>query len=255
MTADLFAKWLLGFDRKMRSEKRKILLFIDNCTAHNNLPHLENIRIEYLPPNTTSKLQPLDQGIIQNFKCLYRKEVIRKIIADIETNMQININLLQAIRMMDKAWTSVKQTTIQNCFRKSRFNVMEMIETVESEADTDLQQEWETVNEYFPISQPVSFEDFVNFDNEIAVTGLFSDAEIINNVREATISEDESDDNGKNDNESETAITGREAANALSIVRSFFERVEGIQNELFSSLVHIENEIDRQVVIHSKQKK
>ena len=59
-------------------------MFIDNCTAHKDVPSLENIELKYLPPNTTSILQPLDQGIVENFKTLYRKEVVRTVIDTME---------------------------------------------------------------------------------------------------------------------------------------------------------------------------
>jgi len=72
MTGDLFKSWLVKFDQKLRLNQRNALLFIDNCTAHCNI-NLKSVRIEFLSPNTTSKLQSMDQGIIQNFKTLYRK--------------------------------------------------------------------------------------------------------------------------------------------------------------------------------------
>ena len=56
-------------------KKWKIRLFIDNCRSHKNLPTMENITVEFLTPNTTLKLQPLDQGIIWSFKAEYCKEI------------------------------------------------------------------------------------------------------------------------------------------------------------------------------------
>lgn len=73
MTSSLFSEWLLNFDRKMKIENRKVLLFINNCTAHNYDIELGSIKVHFLPPNITSILQTMDQGIIQNFKMFYRK--------------------------------------------------------------------------------------------------------------------------------------------------------------------------------------
>ena len=39
--------------------------------------YLTNITIKYLPPNTTSHLQPCDQSIINSFKSQYRKLYLR----------------------------------------------------------------------------------------------------------------------------------------------------------------------------------
>ena len=66
MTGDLFEQWLHELNNKMIFERRKILLFIDNATVHCTAT-LSNVNIKFFPPNTTSILQPLDQGIIKNF--------------------------------------------------------------------------------------------------------------------------------------------------------------------------------------------
>ncbi|KAE9528600.1 hypothetical protein AGLY_012175 [Aphis glycines] len=60
MTTELWNEWLETLNNDMRKQHRKIIIFVDNCTAHNNPPTLSNVRIEFLPANTTSKLQPLD---------------------------------------------------------------------------------------------------------------------------------------------------------------------------------------------------
>lgn len=123
MTADIFKGWLIKIEKKMIKEKRKILLFIDNCTAHHIIPQLKAVKVYFFPPNTTSKLQPLDQGIIKNFKSAYRKEVVRKLITDMEQQSALYINVLHAIRMIDKAWRSVLQTRISNCFKSCGFSL------------------------------------------------------------------------------------------------------------------------------------
>ncbi|XP_070551006.1 tigger transposable element-derived protein 6-like [Ptychodera flava] len=80
MTSDVFENWLLSFDRKLGRQKRKALLFLDNATCH---PHINprNVKLIFFPPNTTSKLQPMDQGIIQALKLKYRKRQLQHIIA------------------------------------------------------------------------------------------------------------------------------------------------------------------------------
>ena len=43
-----------------------------------------NIRIQFLPPNTTAKLQPLDQGIIKSTKHNYRTILMTRYLAGVE---------------------------------------------------------------------------------------------------------------------------------------------------------------------------
>lgn len=51
----------------------QIILMVDNCTAHCKMT-LNNIKLVFLPPNTTSVLQPMDQGVIKCLKGYYRKK-------------------------------------------------------------------------------------------------------------------------------------------------------------------------------------
>ena len=71
---EIFADWLNKLNKSMKISNRNILLLIDNAGGHNvnSDLNLSNIKIVYLPPNTTSKLQPLDAGIITIFKCNYK---------------------------------------------------------------------------------------------------------------------------------------------------------------------------------------
>ncbi|CAG8708030.1 33741_t:CDS:10 [Gigaspora margarita] len=55
---------------KFQIQERRVLLLIDGATSHtvNNLNEYPNIRVHFLPPNTTAHLQPMDAGIINAFK-------------------------------------------------------------------------------------------------------------------------------------------------------------------------------------------
>jgi hypothetical protein len=76
MTSEIFKKEVLLWYSELRIKNRKILLLIDNCSSHpdiNNL--LITVKLVFLPANTTSKLQPMDQGDIRNFKLYYKKRI------------------------------------------------------------------------------------------------------------------------------------------------------------------------------------
>lgn len=61
----------------MREEGRKVLLLLDNASGHRKDLELSNVQLEFLLPKTTSKLQPVDAGIFQNFKVHYKKHLMR----------------------------------------------------------------------------------------------------------------------------------------------------------------------------------
>ena len=69
MTSGVFETWLKKLNRKMASEKRKILLFLHNASSHPTVEY-SNEKLQFFPPNTTLMLQPMDQGIIQATKVL-----------------------------------------------------------------------------------------------------------------------------------------------------------------------------------------
>lgn len=77
----------------------------------------------FLPVNTTSKLQPLDAGIIKNFKVHYRRQLLKYTLSRIregssETASVISesVSVLDAIRWIKQAWEDVSTKTITNCF-------------------------------------------------------------------------------------------------------------------------------------------
>src|SRR5438034_1380287 len=111
MRTDIFVEWLNYLNNYFCTMNRKIVLLIDNAGSHFNtkrlqkensddssedesdneqgsnqnsnknkrtmqnnskkIPKLSNIKLIYLPPNTTAHLQPIDAGIIHSFKTKY----------------------------------------------------------------------------------------------------------------------------------------------------------------------------------------
>ncbi|GFW94166.1 tigger transposable element-derived protein 6 [Trichonephila clavipes] len=109
----------VSLDLDMKSEKRHILLFLDNCTVYNNAPPLSNVKLKFSPPNSTSKLQPLDQGIIHSFKTFYRREIVKSVLDNLENQQNVTtISILTALIMIDKAWRTVTPLTIHSWFKK-----------------------------------------------------------------------------------------------------------------------------------------
>ncbi|KAE9154878.1 hypothetical protein PF005_g33377 [Phytophthora fragariae] len=124
MTGDVFRDWLINLDRDMRASGRHILLLLDNASSHSsgNLV-LTNVRLEPLPPNTTAFLQPMDAGVIADFKRSYRKKQLRWVYQKIKRREPITgdaykVSQLVAMQWCDEIWAEIaKKNTIRNCFR------------------------------------------------------------------------------------------------------------------------------------------
>ena len=85
-------------------------------------------KLKFLPANTTSKSQPMDQGIIQTIKLKFCKRQLRHVISEMEkdkskcgSELLKNINILQAIYWINHSWQEVETSTIQKCFAKCGF--------------------------------------------------------------------------------------------------------------------------------------
>ncbi|KRX27679.1 Tigger transposable element-derived protein 1 [Trichinella nelsoni] len=70
MTAEVFAEWLEVVNAAMRQQHCEILLLVDNAPSHLNV-ELSNVKLEFFPAKSTSCLQPMDLGVIRQFKCKY----------------------------------------------------------------------------------------------------------------------------------------------------------------------------------------
>lgn len=65
-------EWLVSFQRKTTCQNWHVLLLIDHYAAHSNEGcTLKHVHIFFLLPNTTTYVQPLDQGIIYCMKQAY----------------------------------------------------------------------------------------------------------------------------------------------------------------------------------------
>jgi hypothetical protein len=123
MTEKIFTDLMIKLNKRFKSQNLKILLLLDNCSSHPELS-LTNIELLFLflPPNTTSRLQPLDAGIIRSFKQRYRNQMLDYIIEMIKPdekceNFLKRINLLNAIHFMVSSLKSIPYSVFINCFK------------------------------------------------------------------------------------------------------------------------------------------
>jgi len=112
MNRKIFSEWLLDLNEKCVHEKCQILLLLDNFSGQKLDLLLSNVQILMLPPNSTSKCQPLDQGIIYRAKVNYKKFLVnfywnRYQLSNCRIKFEA-VNLLQAIRFLRDSWDLVK---------------------------------------------------------------------------------------------------------------------------------------------------
>ncbi|CAF1110764.1 unnamed protein product [Rotaria sordida] len=186
---------------------------MDNAPCHPTDIELSHVKLQFFPPNTTSKLQPLDQGIIRTFKTYYRKQVVKYVISRCATAQSpddIKITPLDAIYSVDASWQAVSELTIRNTFRSASFENEPhghmTTTTLDSSTTTPTETITITVDEHDEQSnildnllqhitiggQAMKAGDFVDIDNDIPAFNKWFDS--CENILVCDVNEQDDDD-------------------------------------------------------------
>ncbi|CAK9813740.1 Tigger transposable element-derived protein 2 [Anthophora plagiata] len=97
----------------------KVVLSLDNCTSHQvpeDIQDQDNFQIMYLPPNTTSFIQPMDQGIIEKTKRLFKKQMLRTILTHEGgiNEFYKHYTIKDCIDMVVQVWAEITPENITN---------------------------------------------------------------------------------------------------------------------------------------------
>jgi len=133
MDSSLFLSWF--FDTfvpsveaylKSKGLSKKAVLFLDNAPTHPSSEILKtpdgSIKCIFLPANTTSVLQPMDQGVLENLKRRYKRALLEKLLLALEdgTPQQFvkDLNIKDCIYMIAKAWNDIREQSLARSFNK-----------------------------------------------------------------------------------------------------------------------------------------
>ncbi|XP_065840186.1 jerky protein homolog-like [Oscarella lobularis] len=134
MTSELFSHWFHTYFvvnvrehlQELGFEKRAVLL-LDNCSAHFCEKELMSsdgkIVVKYFPPNVTSIIQPMDQGVLESMKRRYRKKLLSKFLLEDEEGVPIptflkTVDMKVVGDMVAASWDEITMTTIRKSWRK-----------------------------------------------------------------------------------------------------------------------------------------
>ena len=125
MTEDIHHRIMTKFNNQMRKAGCHVLYVCDNASSH-QVREYSHIKFLMLPPNATSIVQPLDQGIFRSVKRRYNKKLAERYLVSVENNKDADTILKQldigaATNMIHNAWKETSSTIIQNCFHKAGF--------------------------------------------------------------------------------------------------------------------------------------
>ncbi|XP_042221465.1 tigger transposable element-derived protein 1-like [Homarus americanus] len=105
----------------------KALLILDNAPGHpahlNELS--EHVPVIFLPLNTMSMLQPMDQGVISSFKAYYLRRAMSQLIGETDDAGKPSIkefwrgyHILKAVKNTGQSWKEVTDDNMNGVWRK-----------------------------------------------------------------------------------------------------------------------------------------
>ncbi|KAL7300049.1 hypothetical protein TKK_0007059 [Trichogramma kaykai] len=141
-----------------------------------------DVEILFLPPNTTSLIQPMDQLIIATFKSCYIKGVLRNILnslhqstfEDYVKQFWKNFNIAHSISIVDESWRMIKNTTLNNGWNNLLPEVVEKNQVSEIQGHEQKQGIRKAVN----IVRSVGGEGFSNLQ-ESELLDLLASTEVL----------------------------------------------------------------------------
>lgn len=254
MTSEIFSKELREWDDELRRKKRKVLLLVDNCPAHPEL-NLEYIKLVFMPPNTSSVLQPMDQGVIRSLKSHYRKILLSRMVNIIDQGQQFSMNLLDGINLIHMAWQRVTPKTIRNCFKHGGFcktnqddfdleDELPLSEWLKiSDGSKDIASEDVEILEGTSTEDNEIFDAYVRVDDDLVTSERLTDDEIVNSVLSMN-DDNSSEDDGEQSQEQDEGdlvqpLSIQGARQAVTDLRIFLQS-RNTEQTIFNALAQVE---------------
>ncbi|CAB5386425.1 unnamed protein product [Rhizophagus irregularis] len=154
---------------------------------------LDSIVVKFLPPNTTTALQPCDAGIIHSFKCHYNRLFIQNRI-DAYDNVQdgfvkelANYSIYDALQNSAEAWSMVSSQTISNCWKKTGILPPNNEDIFDDDLIfDDLNEEDEELERLIALlpKGDLNAREYIDIEDEMAEGGL-TDDEIVDTILNA----------------------------------------------------------------------
>ena len=193
-------------------EGRKIALLIGNCPAHPSVSDLTKVQLVFLPPNTNSVLQQMDQGVMRSLKTHCRGTVVRQLCRTLnKMKMLQKISILQAMKILVSSWEAVSAQTIVNYFRKVGVTPEAQNAAITDADDpfSNLKESLQQLHDIDPDMVPEGVTpESLNHVNEVITTApMITDDDILRSV--TTNQQEQSDEDDDNDEEVEEAAPER----------------------------------------------
>lgn len=249
---------------------QKAVLLLDNAPSHPSQSVLKsedgNIFTMFFPPNVTSIAQPMDQGVIETMKRLFRKDLMMKLISENTDMMSFwkKLNIKDAIFAVARAWNGVKDINLKRAFWKIMTledDLQDDGATGDDELSSDaLAAAAHSIEELKDI-QVNDIEEWIQIDDGDPGFQVLTNEELVAEVQgqpsTSFIAEVRSSDEDSTYDDTSVAVnvSHQQALSAVDVLLDYFEQHE---NTDFTDILHLrrmQQEIRFNVIQSKKQTK
>jgi hypothetical protein len=202
---------------------------------------LQNTLIIWLPPNSTSHFQPLDQGIIRTWKAYWKQKWVRYLVEEYGAGQDpvASMHILQALRWGIAAWElDLKSSTIERCFRKALHDPTPSAAVTDPEPVRDIENGLAQLQMSNRIHNIMDIQQFLNPADEAIDDSLDQlDSQVL------AAFEPEVEDDSDEELESLPKISNTEALSALRSLRLYGEQQVNGKKAIIQALNEHEKDI------------
>ena len=133
-------------------------------------------------------IQPMNEGIIRNFKGFYRGLLVRYFLRCIEDGQEQVVSIKTAITYVKEEWASVKQSTKVNCWRHVKIlpptqQPTTNVETYDADDDLPLAELQRLLHRLPAAEDRMNAADYLNINREIDTVEMLTTASWISLLR------------------------------------------------------------------------
>jgi len=261
MTTAIFNEWLQCFDLHVGKNQKKVLLLLDNCSTHVSIYEPKSVKIMFLPPGTTSKLQPLDAGIIRTFKAYYKRNICLHEFENYDKQVKSKMTLKDVLKWSKESWEKISEDTIINCWKHVGFYNEDTNKIYEETMYNDGEEirSLQEIIEKLDIKSKLTAHDYLQTEEDCPPTHLLelSEDDIINlikdnneyfdvvnnkdNLMEISLSDDDLE---ITEVENETVLRATDCKDLLKQIETFFNDKEQSSKKDIDAIYYLQKRID-----------
>ncbi|XP_050685966.1 tigger transposable element-derived protein 4-like isoform X2 [Eriocheir sinensis] len=263
MTSDSFGAWLQDVDSWFVQQCRRVVVVASTLPIHAKPP--SGLRAVRLVTSPQGFVGPLRQGVTMAFKRNYRRGLLETLVNQLQREdvapggkrqrrPNTKLSLLTCLHQLATAWHSVTDSVISASFTRAGMSKYATWGAPPLPPDPSLGAENLTLLHRLrslglSVPPDMTFNDFVNFDNDVQTCNLNNDDDILAIVTGADRDDDgcgdddeEEEDDGEEEGAGEESDHGpslNQVEAALATLRKHIQYQEGAQ-EMFRVLAHLE---------------